>query len=86
MGSWVGDACAFNDGKWGLETGNLGKVATRHLSLTSGRAFLKEADPTKRFKWVRKAEEVKARLAEYPEEARAGLGERPVEETWEVRE
>lgn len=42
---------------------------------TVAQAFLKEADPTKRLKWVRNAEEVKARLAEYPEEARVGLGE-----------
>jgi hypothetical protein len=28
-----------------------------------------------RLKWVRNAEEVKGRLAEYPEEARAGVGE-----------
>lgn len=42
---------------------------------TVARAFLKETDPTKRLEWVRNAEEVKARLAEYPEEARAGLGE-----------
>jgi len=41
---------------------------------TMVREFLKEADPTKRLKWVRNAEEVKARLAEYPEEARAGVG------------
>ncbi len=42
---------------------------------TVARAFLKEADPVKRLKWVRNAEEVKARLAEYPEEARVGVGE-----------
>lgn len=39
------------------------------------RAFLKESDPSKRMRWVRNAEEVKARLTEYPEEARAGIGE-----------
>ena len=39
------------------------------------RAFLKEADPSKRLKWVRYAEEVNAQLAEYTEEARAGVGE-----------
>ena len=42
---------------------------------TVARAFLKESDPATRLHWVRNAEEVKARLAEYPEEARDGLGE-----------
>lgn len=42
---------------------------------TVAQAFLKEADPTKRLKWVLNAEEVGSRLAEYPEEARAGVGE-----------
>lgn len=42
---------------------------------TVARAFLKETDPAKRLRWVRNAEEVKARMAEYPEEARAGVGE-----------
>lgn len=42
---------------------------------TVAQAFLKEADPTKRLKWVLNAEEVGSRLAEYPEEARAGVGD-----------
>lgn len=42
---------------------------------TVARAFLNESDPAKRLQWVRNAEEVKERLAEYPEEARAGVGE-----------
>jgi hypothetical protein len=42
---------------------------------TVAQAFLKEALPAKRLQWVRNAEEVKERLAEYPEEARAGVGE-----------
>ena len=39
------------------------------------REFLKESDPEKRLQWVRNADEVKARLAEYPEEARSEVGE-----------
>jgi hypothetical protein len=38
-------------------------------------AFLKESDSAKRLQWVRNAEDVKERLAEYPEEAHAGVGE-----------
>jgi hypothetical protein len=38
------------------------------------RAFLKETDPARRLQWVRNADEVKARLAEYPEEVRSGPG------------
>ena len=39
------------------------------------RAFLAESDPVKRLQWVRNAEEVESRLGEYPEEARAAVGE-----------
>lgn len=38
------------------------------------KAFLEESDPAKRLRWVRNAEEVKDRLAEYQEEARAAVG------------
>jgi hypothetical protein len=38
------------------------------------RAYLEESDPAKRLQWVRNAEQVKARLAEYPEEARTEVG------------
>ncbi len=39
------------------------------------RAFLKETDVAKRLQWVCNADEVSARLAEYPEEARSEAGE-----------
>lgn len=39
------------------------------------RAFLAETDPAKRLQWVRNADEVKTRLAKYPEEARTEVGE-----------
>lgn len=39
------------------------------------RAFLTEADPEKRLQWARKPEEIKARLPEYSDEARAAVGE-----------
>lgn len=38
-------------------------------------AFLREPDPAKRLQWVCNADEVKVRLAEYPEEARTAVGE-----------
>lgn len=38
------------------------------------RAFLAEADPAKRLQWVRNAEEVESRLAEYPNEACRAVG------------
>ncbi len=38
------------------------------------RAFLKEIDPVKRLQWVRKAEDVSARVTEFPEEARSAPG------------
>jgi len=44
-------------------------------SATVPRAFLAETDPAKRLQWVCNAEEMKARLAEYPEEARSVVGE-----------
>jgi hypothetical protein len=46
-----------------------------HAAEVVARAFLAEADPAKRLQWVRNAEEVKSRLAEYPDEARTGMGE-----------
>lgn len=39
------------------------------------RAFLAESDPAKRLQWVRNANAVKTRLAQYPEEARSEVGE-----------
>lgn len=39
------------------------------------RAFLKEDDPAKRLQWVCNADDVKERMAEYPEEARSEAGE-----------
>ncbi len=39
------------------------------------KAFLAETDPEKRLAWVRNAEQVKARLADFPEEARSAAGE-----------
>lgn len=39
------------------------------------RAFLAETDPAKRLQWVRNADEVRARLAEYPAEALSEVGE-----------
>ena len=39
------------------------------------RAFLAETDPAKRLQWVRNADAVKARLEDYPEEARGEVGE-----------
>lgn len=38
-------------------------------------AFLAEADPEKRLKWVKNAEEVGTRLSEYPDEPRSAVGE-----------
>lgn len=38
------------------------------------RAFLAEPDPAKRLQWVRHADEVKTRLAEYSDEARSEVG------------
>lgn len=42
---------------------------------TVARAFLVETDPAKRLQWVCKAEEVKSRVEEYPDEARSEVGE-----------
>lgn len=39
------------------------------------RAFLEESDPSKRLRWVRNADHVKQRLAEYSDEARTAVGE-----------
>ncbi len=39
------------------------------------RAFVAETDPAKRLQWVRNADEVKTRLAEYSDEARSEVGE-----------
>ena len=39
------------------------------------RAFLTETNPEKRLPWVRNAQEVKTRLAEYPDDARGVVGE-----------
>jgi hypothetical protein len=38
------------------------------------KAFLQETDPAKRLEWVRHPDEVKTRLAEYPDEARQQVG------------
>ncbi len=62
-----------------IQTGSM--VATEAIregldtAETVAQAFLKKSDPEKRLRWVRNAEAVKGRLAEYPEEARAGVGE-----------
>lgn len=38
------------------------------------RTFLEETDPAKRLQWVRDADEMKDRLANYPDEARSAVG------------
>ena len=76
---WLERGEKWGDTKEKIQTAPMDASAAIRKELdtaeTVARAFLKESDPATRLHWVRNAEEVKARLAEYPEEARDGLCE-----------
>lgn len=59
----------------GEESPELDLKAELEAAEAVARAFLAETDPAKRLQWVRNADEVKTRLAEYSDEARSEVGE-----------